>query len=81
MKRSPHEYYANWARFSQEYIEVFAVNSQEKLVQRKTLRRYKVLAYFQQFPTGIADMEDCGGAHYWAPELTKMGHDVRIMAP
>ena len=25
-------------------------------------------------------MEACSGAHYWAREFTKLGHDVRIMA-
>jgi transposase len=26
-------------------------------------------------------IEACGGAHYWARELTKLGHEVRLMAP
>ncbi len=26
-------------------------------------------------------MEACGGAHYWGRELSKLGHDVRLMAP
>ena len=26
-------------------------------------------------------MEACGGAHYWARELTKLGHEVRLMPP
>src|SRR5690554_8205147 len=26
-------------------------------------------------------MEACSGAHYWARELTKLGHDARIIAP
>jgi transposase len=26
-------------------------------------------------------MEACSGAHYWARELRKLGHEVRIMAP
>ena len=24
-------------------------------------------------------MEACSGAHYWARELTKLGHDARII--
>ena len=26
-------------------------------------------------------LEACGGAHHWARELTKLGHDVRLIAP
>jgi transposase len=26
-------------------------------------------------------MENCGGAHYWARELRRLGHEVRLMAP
>ena len=26
-------------------------------------------------------MEACGGAHHWGRELTKMGHEVRLIAP
>jgi transposase len=26
-------------------------------------------------------MEACGSSHYWAREITKLGHDVRLIAP
>jgi len=26
-------------------------------------------------------MEACAGAHYWAREIGKLGHDVRLIAP
>jgi len=26
-------------------------------------------------------MEACGGAHYWAREMAKLGHEVRLMSP
>ena len=26
-------------------------------------------------------MEACGGAHYWAREIAKRGHEVRLMSP
>jgi transposase len=33
-------------------------------------------------PAGVSDrMEACGGAHYWARELAKLGHEVRLMPP
>ncbi|MBF0260580.1 MAG: transposase [Magnetococcales bacterium] len=29
----------------------------------------------------LVGMEACGGAHYWAREITKLGHEVRLMPP
>lgn len=29
----------------------------------------------------MVGMEACGGAHYWARELSKLGHEVRLMPP
>ena len=62
-------------------FEVFGVNHLEKVVQRKTLKRKEVLTFFCQLEPCIVGMESCGGAHYWARELKKLGHEVRMMAP
>jgi len=44
-----------------------------------------VPAAFPRFVAGqgvsIAVMEACGTAHYWSRELTKLGHEVRLIAP
>lgn len=48
---------------------------------RKQLRRNKVLEFFaKQSPCTVA-MEACGGAHYWAREISKLGHTVRLIPP
>lgn len=26
-------------------------------------------------------MEACGGAHFWGPEIGKIGHEVRLIPP
>ena len=36
---------------------------------------------FANLPPCLIGMEACSGAHYWARELIKLGHDPRIMAP
>ena len=51
------------------------------VVFRKTLRRHKVLAFFAAQPPCLVAMEAGGGAHYWAREIGKPGHDVRLIAP
>jgi transposase len=39
-----------------------------------------VLEFYVQLTPCIVGMEACGGAHYWARELTKLGHTARLMA-
>ena len=61
-------------------FQVHGVNEHGAVKGRKTLARPKVLAYFAQMPPCLIGMEACGGAHYWARELGKLGHTVRLMA-
>lgn len=51
------------------------------VVFRKQLRRNKVLEFFAGQPPCTVAMEACGGAHYWAREISKLGHEVRLIAP
>jgi transposase len=45
----------------------------------KQLRRSHVLAFFKALPPCLVGMEACATAHYWARELTKLSHQVRLM--
>jgi len=38
-----------------------------------------MLAFFEALPSCLVGMEACATAHYWARELTKLGHQVRLM--
>lgn len=51
------------------------------VVFRKQLRRDKVLGFFAQQPACLVAMEACASAHYWARELGKLGHTVRLIPP
>lgn len=48
---------------------------------RKRLSRKKLLAFLAKLPPCLVGLEACGGAHYWAREIGKLGHDVRLMSP
>jgi transposase len=61
-------------------FQVHGVDAHGKVVVRKQLSRAKVLPYCAQLPPCLVGLEACGGAHYWARELQKLGHDVRLMA-
>lgn len=52
----------------------------QQLFSRR-LARGKVLAFFVSQPKCLVALEACGGAHHWARELMKMGHDVRLIPP
>ena len=40
-----------------------------------------MLDFFRQLEPCVVAMEACGSAHYWARELGKLGHEVRLIAP
>lgn len=48
---------------------------------RKKLTRKKFLDFLSRQPPALVVMEACGGAHYWARELIKLGHKVKLIAP
>ncbi len=60
-------------------FQVHGIDAAEKVVVRKRLRRRQVLEFFKALPPCLIGMEACATAHYWARELTKLGHEVRLM--
>ena len=62
-------------------FQVHGVDGRGKAVLRKRLARAKVLEFFANLPRCVVGLEACGGAHHWARELIKLGHDARLMPP
>ena len=60
-------------------FQVHAIDANEKVVVRKQLKRGQVIAYFKALSPCLVGMEACATAHYWARELIKLGHEVRLM--
>jgi transposase len=48
-------------------------------VLAKVLKRGQVLAFFGKRPPCRVGLEACASAHYWARELVKLGHDVKLI--
>jgi len=48
---------------------------------RKKLRREQVLAFFSAQPHCLVAMEACASSHFWAREIGKLGHEVRLIPP
>ena len=51
------------------------------MVVRKVLSRRRVLEFLANLPKCLVGMEACASAHYWAREIVKLGHEVRLIAP
>src|SRR5271166_3215161 len=60
-------------------FQIHGIDAKEKVVVRKQLRRSQVIAFFAALPPCLVGMEACATAHYWARELRKLGHEVRLM--
>src|SRR4051812_46099142 len=60
-------------------FQVHGIDAAEKVVVRKQLRRGQVLKFFASLRPCLVGMEACAAAHQWARELTKLGHEVRLM--
>jgi transposase len=45
----------------------------------KPVKRAQLLEYFANRAPCLIGMEACGGAHHWARELSKIGHQVKLL--
>ncbi|MBV8047464.1 MAG: IS110 family transposase [Paludibacterium sp.] len=62
-------------------FQVHGVDSHEKVVLRRQLRRNQMAAFFAKLTPCLIGMEACASSHYWARVLTGMGHTVKLIAP
>ena len=60
-------------------FQVHYVDQETGEIVNKPIRRGKFLEFFANRAACLIGMEACGGAHHSARQLTKMGHQVRLM--
>ncbi len=48
---------------------------------RKKLSRQNFPKFMAEQPPAVVVMEACGSAHYWAREMARLGHEVKLIAP
>jgi transposase len=66
---------------SKAVFTLHCVDDTGRAVLRTNLRRAQIVSFFKKLaPTEIA-MEACGSSHYWAWELSALGHNVRLIPP
>ena len=62
-------------------FQVHGADQQGRAVLKRKLARSKVLVFFANLPPCLVGLEACGGAHFWARQLNRLGHEVRLIAP
>jgi transposase len=62
-------------------FQVCGVTAFGKSVFNKKVTRSKLLSFLAQQPSCIVGMEACSSSHYWAREISKLGHEVKLMPP
>jgi transposase len=60
-------------------FQIHGVDRHGKVVIQRKLRRSDVLKFFAKLESGLVGIEACHGSHFWARELTALGHTVRLL--
>ncbi len=66
---------------SKQIFQLHGVDEAERVVLRGKLKRREVLEFFGKLEPTVVGIEACGGSHYWARELRRLGHEVKLIAP
>ncbi len=62
-------------------FQLHGVDAAGAVLLRKRLPRSRMLAFFEKLAPCLIGIEACGSAHYWGRELSRLGHDVRLIPP
>src|ERR1700761_9646294 len=62
-------------------FHVHGADERGRAVLSKRISRAKLLDFFAAQPSCKVALEACGGAHHWARQLTRLGHEVRLIPP
>lgn len=62
-------------------FQAHAVDATGAVVIRRQVRRAQMLLFFFRLKPCLIGIEACAGAHFWARELAKPGHEVRLIPP
>lgn len=62
-------------------FQVHGVDVSARAILRRRLGRGDLLPFFAKQPPCVVGMEACSSAHHWARELSRLGHEVRLIPP
>ncbi|MBY3245141.1 IS110 family transposase [Rhizobium laguerreae] len=64
---------------AKQVFQVHGADAQGATLFNRKLRRAEVPAFFEKLPPCIVAMEACASSHYWAREISALGHQVKIL--
>lgn len=62
-------------------FQVHGVTEDGGVAFNRSLRRHQVLPFLAKLDACLIGMEACSSSHYWAREISKLGHQVKLMPP
>ena len=62
-------------------FQVHGADGAGHVLFRKRITRAKLLRFLAAQARCVVAMEACASAHYWAREIAKLGHHVRLITP
>lgn len=62
-------------------FQLHAADERGRCVLKKQLKRAEIIKFFVPLKPCQIGIEACGSAHYWARELMKLGHEVKLISP
>lgn len=66
---------------AKQVFQVHGAAADGRVLFRKRLSRPQFAKFMAGLPQCVVAMEACGTAHYWGRELTRHGHEVRLIPP
>ena len=64
---------------AKKVFHVHGVDAEGNVVVARRLRRKEVLAFLSNLTACLVGIEACGSAHYWAREIARLGHTVKLI--
>lgn len=64
---------------AKQVFHLVGLNASGKCVLKKKLRRAQLLTFFANLVRCTIAMEGCASSSYWARELSKLGHQVKLL--
>jgi len=64
---------------AKKVFHLIGLDHNGKKVLRKKLQRKQLLSYFANLKPCKVSIESCASSHYWARELTKLGHEITLL--
>lgn len=64
---------------AKQVFQIHGVDRFDQVVVRKQLRRAQICDFFKDLAPCLIGIEACGSSHYWARELSQLGHEVKLI--